>query len=199
MKSSRHHPVIRVLHWAVAFMVVAALAMSTFVMAKIPDQDPEKLAASLRHMSVGLLICLATLARLFFRRRTKRLPALSSGMAWADVLAAIVHRSLDVLVLTMVVSGIVMAVMSGLPLIAIEGGAFPAALSSMTAHTIHVVVASVLAGILVLHIGGALFHQFILRDGLLSRMMFNPRAIVQRIPGLYCAAGLSSQSGNRKG
>jgi len=198
MQSNRHHPVIRVLHWAVAFMVVAALAMSTFVMAKIPDQDPEKLAASLRHMSVGLLICLATLARLIYRRKTKRLPALSSGMAWADVLAAIVHRSLDVLVLSMVVSGIAMALMSGLPLIALHGGAFPAAINHMSAHTIHVVVANVLAGILVLHIGGALFHQFILRDGLLSRMMFDPRILLQRIPGLGGMLKLSSQSASRK-
>lgn len=199
MKSSRHHPVIRVLHWAVAFMVVAALAMSTFVMARIPDQDPEKLAASLRHMSVGLLICLATLARLFFRRKTKRLPVLSSGMAWADALAAIVHRSLDVLVLTMVVSGIVMAIMSRLPWIAVQGGAFPAGLNDMTAHTIHVVVANVLAGILVLHAGGALFHQFILRDGLLSRMSFDPRMLFLRIASFCGVVRLSSQSDGRKG
>jgi cytochrome b561 len=181
MKSNRHHPVIRVLHWAVALMVIAALAMSTFVMAKIPDQDPEKLAASLRHMSVGLLICLGTLARLFWRRRTRRLSALSSGMVWADRLAAVVHRSLDVLVLSMVVSGGLMAALSGLPRIALEGGAFPAALGSMTAHTVHVVVAAVLAAVLMLHIGGALFHQFILRDGLLSRMLFDPRVVLRRL------------------
>lgn len=181
MKSHRHHPAIRVLHWAVAFMVIAALAMSTFVMAKIPDADPEKVAASMRHMSVGLLICIATLARLYWRRRTRRLPVLSSGMRWADVLAGLVHRSLDILVLAMIVSGIAMALISGLPLIALQGGSFPAELNTMSAHTVHVVVASVLAGVLVLHIGGALFHQFILRDGLLSRMLFDPLPALRRI------------------
>ncbi|MDQ7989815.1 MAG: cytochrome b/b6 domain-containing protein [Candidatus Dactylopiibacterium sp.] len=177
----RHHPVIRVLHWAVALMVLAALIMSTFVMSRMPDSDPEKLTASMRHMAVGLLICVGTLARLFYRRRTKRLPALSSGMAWADVLAAIVHRSLDILVLTMVVSGIAMALMSGLPRILLEGGAFPGEITGLSAFTIHATVAMVLAGVLALHIGGALFHQFILRDGLIGRMGFALPALRQRV------------------
>ncbi|PLK50663.1 cytochrome b [Uliginosibacterium sp. TH139] len=173
MEAVRHHLVIRVLHWAVALMVTAALVMSTFIMSQIPDDDPEKMASALRHMSVGVLICGGTLLRLFWRRRSKRLPGLSSGMGWADVLAGIVHRGLDLLVLTMIVSGAAMALQTGLPLMALRGEAFPAEIVSLFAFTVHVVGACVLSGALVLHIGGALFHQFILKDGLLSRMGFD--------------------------
>lgn len=177
MKSNRHPPVIRVLHWSVALMVIAALVMSAFVMSRIPDEDPEKLAAALRHMSVGFLVCLAMIARLFFRRRAQRPPALSSGMPWADVLAGLVHRLLDVMVLAMVLSGLWMAIETGLPWMALSGGHFPAGLASLPAHAIHVAVAWALAAALVLHVGGALFHQFILRDGLITRMGFDAGSI----------------------
>lgn len=173
MEVVRHHFLIRVLHWAVAIMIIAALVMSTFIMSQIPDHDPEKMASALRHMSVGLLICVGTLARLFWRRRSKRLPGLSSGMGWADKLAGIVHRSLDLLVLTMIISGVAMALQTGLPLMALRGAAFPTEIVSLYAFTVHVVGACVLSGALFLHIGGALYHQFILKDGLLSRMGFD--------------------------
>lgn len=173
MQAVRHPLPIRVLHWAVAVMVIAALVMSTFIMSRIPDDDPEKMASALRHMSVGLLICVGSLVRLVWRRRTRRLPSLSSGMPWADVLAGIVHRGLDVLVLTMIISGIAMAIQLGLPSMALRGEAFPPQIVSLFAFTVHVVGACVLSGALLLHIGGALYHQFILRDGLLSRMGFD--------------------------
>lgn len=190
MQALRHSLAIRVLHWAVAFMVIAALVMSTFIMARIPDDDPEKMASALRHMSVGLLICLGTLARLFWRRRSKRLPALSSGMGWADVLAGIVHRGLDLLVLTMILSGAAMALQTGLPLLALRGEPFPSGLTTLYAFTVHRLGAWVLGGALLLHVGGALYHQFILKDGLLSRMGFDlPR--LPRLPrrGLPQAGG----------
>ena len=148
MQALRHSLAIRVLHWAVALMVIAALVMSTFIMARIPDEDPEKMASALRHMSVGLLICLATLARLFWRRRSKRLPALSSGMGWADVLAGMVHRGLDLLVLTMILSGAAMALQTGLPLLALRGEPFPNGLTTLYAFTVHRLEAGVLGGAL---------------------------------------------------
>ena len=37
-------------------------------------------------------------------------------------------------------------------------------------HTVHVFVGRILAGIVVLHVCGALYHHFFLKDGLLARM-----------------------------
>jgi cytochrome b561 len=44
-------------------------------------------------------------------------------------------------------------------------------------HALHVFVARLLAAVLALHVAGAFYHQFILRDGLISRMSL--RAIRQ--------------------
>lgn len=168
MNIQRYHPAICVLHWLLAAMIMAALIMSTFVMASIPDTDPAKISAILRHMSVGVLILVCTGLRLFTRKKTGRPASLPSGMPWADWLAGVVHRLLDVLVLVMIGSGIGMAVLSGLPAIVWNGqGHLPADLPLLALHGF---VAKLLFGVLVLHAGGALYHQLILKDGLLSRM-----------------------------
>ena len=107
MSIERHPSVIRILHWLVAALIIAALVMSSFVMSKIPDADPEKVSALIRHMTVGMLILLFTSLRVFVRRKKTRLISLPSGMVWADWLASVVHRLLNVLVIVMAVGSVV--------------------------------------------------------------------------------------------
>ena len=173
MSPHRYHPAICALHWLVASMIIAALVMSTFVMAHIPDTDPAKLSALLRHISVGGLVLLCTLLRLFLRPKIACPAPLPSGMPWADRLAFIVHRMLDVLVFVMVGSGIMMVVLSGLPAILLgEESGLPLNLDDLPLHALHGFAAKLLFGVLLLHAGGALYHQFVLKDGLLLRMCF---------------------------
>ena len=173
MTRKRHHPLIRVLHWLVAGLIIAALTMSALVMPHIPVDSPEMIAALRRHMSAGLLVCVLTLLRLVMRRNAKKPPALSSGMFWADWLARATHRAFDVLILTMIASGIGMAISGDLFPVVFEGiGHLPTNLDALPLHAIHRYTAITLFAFLVLHIGGALFHQLILRDHLLSRMAF---------------------------
>ncbi|MEC5397681.1 cytochrome b [Uliginosibacterium sp. H1] len=167
----RHHPAIRVVHWLVAGMIIAALAMSTLIMSHIPNTDPAKASALLRHMSVGALIFMFSLLRLYIRRNVRRPPALSSGMAWADRIARVAHRLLDLLVFVMIGSGIGMAVVADLPAV-LQGHGNLAVLDQLALRTVHVCAAWLLIGVLALHACGALYHQFVLKDGLLSRMWF---------------------------
>ena len=174
MTRKRHHPLIRILHWLIAFLIIAALMMSALVMPHIPSDSPEMIASLRRHMSTGLLVFFLTLLRFIMRRNSKRPPALSSGMVWADRLARMAHRLFDVMVLTMIASGIGMAWRGGLFPVVFNGiGHLPADLDALPWHTIHRYAAIVLFLLLLLHLGGALFHQVILRDRLLSRMGFD--------------------------
>ncbi|MDR0441604.1 MAG: cytochrome b/b6 domain-containing protein [Candidatus Accumulibacter sp.] len=168
----RHHPLIRVLHWLVAGLIVAALTMSTLVMSGIPDSAPEKIDALRRHMSIGSLVFVLTLLRFIMRRAAKIPPPLSSGMAWADWLARVVHRVFDVLILVMIASGAGMALLAGLPRVVFLGYGHLPDLSELPLLIVHRSAAIALFACLVLHVGGALFHQFILRDNLFSRMCF---------------------------
>lgn len=174
MTRKRHHPLIRILHWLIAGLIIAALTMSALVMPHIPVDSPEMIASLRRHMSAGLLVCILTLLRFVMRRNARKPPVLSSGMVSADWLARATHRVFDVLILTMIASGVGMAISGDLFPVVFEGvGHLPANLDALPLHAIHRYTAMTLFAFLVLHIGGALFHQLILRDNLLSRMAFS--------------------------
>lgn len=173
MSQNRYHPALSLVHWLVAVLIIAALVMSAFVMSHIPANSPEKIEAIGRHMTAGLMVLVLTLFRFFIRKNTTRPAPALSGMDWADKIVPIVHRMLDIIVLVMLASGISMVVLTGLLPVVISGqGVIPKNLETNMAFTIHAVGAITLAGLLALHAGGALYHQFILRDGLISRIWF---------------------------
>src|SRR5215469_6709225 len=68
---SRYHPLLVALHWLLAFLTIAALALGALVMAKIPNTDPMKLEALRSHMIGGTLILVMMLVRLVLRTRTE--------------------------------------------------------------------------------------------------------------------------------
>ena len=169
--AKRHPRALRVLHWLIAALIIAALLFGTFVMARLPNSDPAKPFALLKHMLAGIAILGLSVARMIVRAKAPRLAPMSSGMAWADRIVPLVHRVFDALVLLMVGSGVVMALASGLPETVFLGrGALPEHLDPVALHALHVFVARLLAAVLALHVAGAFYHQFILRDGLISRM-----------------------------
>ena len=48
---SRYHPALVVLHWVMALLIIAALALGALVMVKIPNTDPMKFEALRSHMA----------------------------------------------------------------------------------------------------------------------------------------------------
>jgi cytochrome b561 len=75
---SRYHPLLVALHWILAVLIVAALALGALVMVKIPNTDPMKFEALRSHMIGGALILVLTLVRLAVRVRSEH-PALASA------------------------------------------------------------------------------------------------------------------------
>src|SRR6476661_3044119 len=69
-KVSRYHPALVVLHWALALLIIAALALGALVMVKIPNTDPMKFEALRSHMGGGMAILVLMLVRLVIRSRS---------------------------------------------------------------------------------------------------------------------------------
>jgi cytochrome b561 len=67
---SRYHPLLVGLHWLLALMVIAALALGALVLVDIPNSDPMKIDALRQHMTAGVLILALMLVRLLVRTRT---------------------------------------------------------------------------------------------------------------------------------
>jgi len=53
---SRYHPVLVAMHWLLALLITAALALGALVMARTPNTDPMKIEALRAHMGGGILI-----------------------------------------------------------------------------------------------------------------------------------------------
>jgi cytochrome b561 len=175
---SRYQPLLVVLHWLLALMIPVALAGGALVLVKIPNTDPMKVAALRQHMGGGLLLLVLMLIRLIVRVRTMHPARASTGRAALDGAAWLSHRLLYALVLAQAGSGIYLALQAGLPDVLFGGhGALPADFWVFPMRSAHYVISRLVMALIALHVAGALYHTFILRDGLLRRMWFGKRAL----------------------
>jgi cytochrome b561 len=81
------------------------------------------------------------------------------------------------IVFLMVASGWALAVQTGLPSILFGESAqpLPNTFDGFWARAVHAIAAKLLMALILIHAGAALWHQHVLRDGLLRRMSLGPR------------------------
>ena len=171
----RYHPLLVALHWLLAALILGALLMGGLVMSEMPNTDPAKIGALRNHMIVGGVIGLLTLLRLVTRARTARPAPADAGHPLLNRLAGPAHGALYLLVLAMVGSGIALSVQSGLPDAVFGTAPLPASFHDYAPRAAHGLIAALLGLTILAHLGAALYHQFLRRDGLLSRMWFGQR------------------------
>lgn len=173
----RYHPVLVVLHWLLAAMIILALIMGGFVLSETPNDDPTKLYGLRAHMSVGLAILALMLVRFVVRFFTEKPPHADIGNPTLNKLGVATHWAFYVLVIGMAGSGIATAQMAGLPAIVFggSGAALPETFFDYPPRVAHGIIGSLLGLLVIAHIAAALYHQYVRRDGLLSRMAFGAR------------------------
>lgn len=169
---SRYHPVLVVLHWLLAVLILGALGIGFFALAATPDSDPGKIGVLRLHMVAGIAILLLTFARLFVRWGSVKPIAATTGSAILDRLGIFTHYALYLVVVLMVATGLATALLAGLPGIVFgnAGATLPKNLDSYPTLDAHSTLALVLVALIALHIVAALWHQFVRKDGLLRRM-----------------------------
>lgn len=177
----RYHPLLVVLHWLLAVLLVFALAMGTFSLKEIPNIAPEKLFALRGHMIAGIAILALMLVRLGVRLWLPRPPPATTGNRLLDRVAVGVHYGFYVLVILMAASGFATAVQAGLPAIVFggSGAPLPESFWAYRPRVAHAVIAKLLIALAALHVAGAVYHQLVRRDGLIARMWFGRRRSVQ--------------------
>lgn len=151
-------------HWLAAAAVIFLLLTGTFVLEALPN-DARKIGNLRIHLIVGALAGLLVIVRILLRRRHPLPPALPG-----ERMVRIGHVALNIAVLLMAFSGAMLALQSGLLDAVFGSGTLPANFKTYTPRKVHGLVAKVAMGLVALHVGAALFHQFVLRDGLLGRM-----------------------------
>jgi cytochrome b561 len=157
-----------------ASMIIGMLVLGV-VMVNYPF-SPMKLKLFSVHKAIGF-----TLLMLFVLRVVVRLsaspPARPSMAHWQRKVAACVHGLLYVALLAMPVSGLIINSAAGFPLnwfgmLAIAPLTAVDPELQRSAEFVHLGLAITIAALVLVHIGAALHHQFVARDGLLRRMWF---------------------------
>ena len=173
---TRYHPVLVSLHWLLALMVIAALGFGMFVLHETPNSNPEKVEMLRMHMTIGISILVLMLIRLGVRLSTQHPPDADTGIPFINGLIKPMHYLLYVAVIAQAGSGIATSKQAGLPEIVFDGvGKLPKDFHQFEAYGVHGTIAVILLLLIAGHIGAALYHHFIRKDGLLSRMWFGNR------------------------
>jgi len=151
-------------HWLAAALIFFLLISGTLVLADLPNTS-EKIGNLRIHMILGGLVGLLIIARIFLR---KRLPA--PPPVQGEKLAKLGHLALNLVILLLVFSGVMLALQSGAFDAVFGGGVLPEDFKQFTPRQIHGLASRLAMGLIALHVLAALYHQFIVKDGLLSRM-----------------------------
>ena len=165
------------LHWLAALLVLAAWLLGTFddVLPKGPMRD----AGTFVHITAGLAVFGLLVLRVVWRAIDPPPAAVTvTGPAgpWMHRAALLAHWLLYALMAAVVVSGIAFLFARGrpLPLFGLGEIASPWTTSRAVARSIkevHEVLANALLLLGMLHVAAALFHDRILRDRTLARML----------------------------
>ena len=161
------------LHWLVVALVLAQLFIG-MTLARTPGTDPGWLELYPYHATIGVSILIAMVVRLWWRLRNP-VPELPDTLTHGQKqLAHATHWLLYATLIAMPIVGWAMisafgqqTVVFGIPLPHIVGENTELARELKTWHSAG---AAVLAGLLTLHITGALRHGYVLKDGVLHRM-----------------------------
>lgn len=174
---TRYHPALVALHWVLAGLIIGALIMGGQVLAALPNDSPDKMFSLRAHMTVGLVIGVLMVVRLITRISTKHPPKADTGNALLNMGGTAAHWALYALVLLMVASGVGISLTAGLPQIVFFGSGepLPETFANLAPRTAHGIFSKLLALTILAHLAGWIYHQFILKDGLIRRMWFAKR------------------------
>ena len=166
-----YNRVARVLHWTIGLLIIVNLALGVF-----HESLPRDIPVIPVHKSIGFVVLLLALVRLAWRLSHPAPPLPVAMPGWERFSAHALHWIFYALMIVLPMTGWIFSSAGKYPLqffwlfdipkLAVEKGS---ALAEGT-HNAHVVLGYAWIALLVLHVGAALRHQFILKDGVMARM-----------------------------
>ena len=171
----RYHPVHVVLHWLIAILVFMMLAVGKFVLPGVPANAPQKAGMLQIHSYIGMAIGVLLVIRLILRFTVKRPEPADAGNGFLNFLAKAVHMLLYLILVGMAISGFGLFQQANLSAVFSGTVPYPEDFFQYLPRMGHGLTSWLLIGVVALHFGAAMYHQFIRKDNLLSRMWFGKR------------------------
>lgn len=172
IRPARFTPFARLLHWSMAALIIAMLFIGAGMIAGAAEHYSALVRA---HKSLGITILLLAAIRLVYRLLHPA-PALPADLPALQKIAALAsHGLLYALMFGLPLVGWTMLSAEGYPILIYGGLQLPPLMQADApwyAHlrSLHALLAYLLFLIVLLHLGAALFHGLIRRDGVLSSM-----------------------------
>lgn len=183
MNTRQFHPFARLLHWLMAILILTILFVGIGMVTTVSSKHQWLLAI---HRPLGVTLFLLVIVRLCVRLRFKP-PTLPTGVpAWQKFAARASHWLLYGMMLAMPLVGWAMLSAGGYPVMLGSAWHLPPILSAngelfAWLRVTHRYLAYLLALTILGHLGAAMYHALIRRDGVFQSMTFSlPKDIVLR-------------------
>lgn len=163
------------MHWLIALLIFLNLGIGIF-MERFPKSAPAHDVVLFYHASIGSLIFMLAVFRLVWRI-THRPPALPSSIpSWQQAIAHTLHWILYSLMLLVPLTGYLHRMAGGHPVSFFGMGFLPVLIGKneplrLLTDTLHVCLVWVLGVLVAGHLGAALKHLLVNRDGVVQRML----------------------------
>jgi len=181
----RYHPALVTLHWLIILLVIGtlfALGGSEAGEGGAPIGGESGASSSTNmHMLVGIAVLVLMAIRLLVRWFTQRPEWATTGNEFLNKLGEWTHFALYVFTFAIAVTGIALAsqtnrlgsLFGGAALVGpvMEGESVGFGLGAF-----HGLSWAILALLIFLHVAGALYHQFVIKDNLFSRMWYGSKS-----------------------
>ena len=154
-------------------------APQVFPQADFPQQGGSIFSTISLHMILGITILVLLIIRLIVRWTTQHPEWASAGNKFFDWIGTLTHWGLYLLTFGMTITGIILADQRGILARTFGIGSTPTPGSfrrgGFSLGFLHGGIWTFLLLLIIVHVGAALYHQFILKDNLFGRMWFGKR------------------------
>ena len=168
----RYHPAHVAIHWLMALLVFMMLGVGKFVMPGISPEDPQKVMMLQSHTYIGGALTVLLIIRIVLLFMTKRPAPADAGNAFLNFVGKAVHGLLYLFLFGMAASGLGLFQMANLPAVFSAATPYPSNFFDYLPRMGHGLTSWLLLALVALHVGAALYHQFLKKDNLLARMWF---------------------------
>jgi cytochrome b561 len=166
----RYHPLHVTLHWLTALLIFMPLMSGFLVLGRTPDAEEAQMLGM--HRWVGIILALVIIARIATRFIFKHPAPADAGHPLLNLAGKAAHLLLYIGTFGILFSGSSLGNAYGLQDILAGNGSMPENLFVYPERAAHGNLAYVLIALIALHVGAALYHQFIRKDNLMARMWY---------------------------
>lgn len=164
----------RLMHWLTVLLVFSTIPAGV-IMVQEGLARPTQNALFMWHKNIGVVILLLVLVRLIYRAANPPPPLPSSISSTQAAIAGLTHWGMYGLLIVMAVSGYIRVKAGGFPIEYLDALGVPSLVPrsdalEQIAQTVHFWARFPLVALILMHVGAALMHGIVKRDGVFSRM-----------------------------